>query len=663
MHAPSCALRRHSKMRAYSTLRRAAAILLAMLVLLPAVARADTTSVQTTWRLLDYVAVDYGGAVHDGRVISQAEYTEMLEFTDSAAANIAALPPKGARAQLVADAKRLKAAVVAKESPREVARQARSVAAALLNAYPVPLAPARSPDLARGATLYGQNCASCHGMSGDGRGPDAARLDPPPIAFSDAARARERSVFGLYQVIEQGLDGTAMQSFADLPAADRWALAFYSGRFAFRDTTQGERIWQSDAGVRRLVPDMPTLTAMTPAALGAKIGQPEADAVMAYLRANPQAVTGSGAGSLALARERLEQSFAAYAAGKRQQAGELALSAYLDGFEPLEPLLASRDGALMARIETAMGAVRAAIQKGAPVAEVRHEISALDTLFTDAEQVLAPEQASSTSAFVGALTILLREGLEALLVVIAIVAFLRKAERPEALRYVHAGWVAALAAGGLTWALATYAIGVSGASRELTEGFGSLLAAVILLSVGIWMHGKSQADQWQRYIHAKLSAALSKRSSWFLFGLAFLAVYREVFETILFYAALASQGSGGAVFGGFVTGLVLLAVIAWAMLRYSQRLPIGKFFSYSSALMAVLAAVLAGKGTAALQEAGMLSVTPVSGWPRVTLLGIYPTLQVILMQAAALVIIILGFWYNRRAIEAGRPAKAGNQSA
>src|SRR3546814_14150038 len=85
------------------------------------------------------------------------------------------------------------------------------------------------------------------------------------------------------------------------------------------------------------------------------------------------------------------------------------------------------------------------------------------------------------------------------------------------MRYVHAGWVAALAAGGLTWALATYAIGVSGASRELTEGFGSLLAAVILLSVGIWMHGKSQADQWQRYIHAKLSAALSKRSSWFPF--------------------------------------------------------------------------------------------------------------------------------------------------
>src|SRR3546814_14874484 len=113
---------------------------------------------------------------------------------------------------------------------------------------------------------------------------------------------------------------------------------------------------------------------MTPGACVAEVGQPVAGDGMAFFRANPHAVTGSGAGSLALARERLEQSFAAYAAGKRQQAGELALSAYLDGFEPLDPLLASRDGALMARIETAMGAVRAAIQKGAPVAEVRHEI-------------------------------------------------------------------------------------------------------------------------------------------------------------------------------------------------------------------------------------------------------------------------------------------------
>src|SRR3546814_5169125 len=104
-------------------------------------------------------------------------------------------------------------------------------------------------------------------------------------------------------------------------------------------------------------------------------------------------------------------------------------------------------------------------------------------------------------------------------------------------------WIGALAAGGMTWAIATYVIGISGASRELTEGFGSLIAAVVLLSVGIWMHGKAQADQWQRYIREKLSRALSRQSAWFLFGLAFIVVYREVFEPILFYASLWPKGN------------------------------------------------------------------------------------------------------------------------
>ena len=158
-------------------------------------------------------------------------------------------------------------------------------------------------------------------------------------------------------------------------------------------------------------------------------------------------------------------------------------------------------------------------------------------MLDQAEATLAPETASDASTFLGAFTILLREGLEALLVVIAMIAFLRKAERTEALPYVHGGWVGALAAGAGTWAVATYAIGISGASRELTEGFGSLLAAAILLSVGIWMHGKSQAEEWRRYIREKMHGALSRGSAWFLFGLAFIVVYREVFETILFYAA------------------------------------------------------------------------------------------------------------------------------
>lgn len=196
--------------------------------------------------------------------------------------------------------------------------------------------------------------------------------------------------------------------------------------------------------------------------------------------------------------------------------------------------------------------------------------------------------------------------------------------------------------------MATYAISISGASRELTEGFGSLFAAVVLVSVGIWMHGKSNAESWQRYIREALGKALSRRSAWFLFGLAFLVVYREAFETILFFAALATQGSGSIVAAGAGTAVVLLAVIAWAMLRFSQSLPIGKFFAYSSALVAVLAVVLAGKGTAALQEAGLIDITPVAYIPRIQMLGIFPSLQSLLLQVLALVTLWIGFRYNGR---------------
>ena len=615
-----------------------------------AMAHAETADVQTAWRLLDYMAVDYGGAVSGGRIKSASEYAEMTEFAASVSARLAALPPTPERARLIGGATRLQAVVAAKGSPSQVADLAHGLAADLLKAYPVPLAPAKAPDFVRGATLFAQNCASCHGAAGDGRGPNAVKLATPPIAFTDVTRARQRSPFALYQVIDQGIDGTAMQSFSSLPSDDRWALAFYAGHFAFSDAAakEGERLWKADPSLRQRIPDLTALAGLTPETLAKSMGPEQADAIIAYLRRHPEAVVQQAPGSLDVARGKLAQSLAAYRAGNRHAAQELALSAYLDGFEPLEPMLTARDATLMGHIESAMGEFRASLQQGRPADEVATRVQVLGGLFDDAEAALSPDAASSASTFVGALTILLREGLEALLIVVAMIAFLRKAERPEVLPYVHAGWIGALAAGALTWAVATYAIGISGASRELTEGFGSLFAAVVLLSVGIWMHGKAQADQWQRYIREKMSRALSRQSAWFLFGLAFVVVYREVFETILFYAALWTQGNGGMMLAGAGTAILLLGLIAWAMLRYSRDLPIAKFFAYSAWLMAILTVVLAGKGVAALQEAGIIDIAPLAGGFRVSMLGIFPTLQSMGAQLLMLVAVGGGFVLNRR---------------
>ena len=621
--------------------------------------------VQTIWRLLDYVAVDYPEAVHDGAVVNQFEYAEMQEFSATVRERLAQLPAHPATEQLASQALDLETAIAAKAAPADVESKARGLAEALLQAYPVPRAPDRAPDLAGAAALYQQNCASCHGATGAGDGVAAAGMDPPPIDFTDAVRARQRSVFALQQVIEQGLEGTAMVSYAHLPQDQRWALAFYIGQLAFpaEGVARGEALWRERADVRAAVPDLAAVVQVLPAGL-AGLEQPLADDITAYLRRQPAqaaavALAGQGdGGTLALARTRLREGVQAYAAGDAGLARDKVLSAYLDGVEPVEPLLGTRDAQLLVEIESAMAAVRAGIGEGAGVEDVRALASSAETVLDRAEQVLEGEDsAGATTAYFGALTILLREGLEALLIVIAMIAFLRKAGRSEAMPYVHSGWIGALVAGGATWAAATWLVEISGASREVTEGFAALFAAVVLVSVGIWMHGKSQADAWQRYIREKLSHALSKGSAWFLFLLAFVVVYREAFETVLFYAALWSQGHHAMIMAGAATAVAALAVIAWMMLRYSRRLPFGTFFAVSAALVAVLAVVLAGKGVAALQEAGWLSVSLIAGGPRIDLLGIHPTVQGVGVQLAVLGVLLAGFDWNARNARAALAAR------
>ncbi|KZX52495.1 iron permease [Qipengyuania flava] len=623
-------------------------ILLALALCLSVTANAEEPDVRTTWRLLDYIAVDYASAVSEGRVADEFEYREMVEFSDVVARQIAALPDTKDNQALIRRSDQLRALIANKEPAERVGRLARALAASLLTAYPVPLAPSQAPDLDRARTLFAQNCASCHGAAGSAPPAAMQALDPPPIDFTDIDRARQRSAFGLYQVITQGLEGTSMASFASLSDEDRWALAFHAGSIAFEDVAKGERIWREDDGIRQLVPDLETLAALTPESLAEQIGEDRALAVMAYLRANPDAVgQANDAGSLAFVRDTLDRSLSAYRAGNREEARQLALSAYLDGFEPLEALLATRDGGLMREVEQALGQFRAGIESGANPSELQQLRARIDSLLARAEEALAPEAASEISTFLGAFTILLREGIEALLVVIAMIAFVKKSHRFEVLPYVHGGWIAALLAGVATWVLATYFVSISGASREMTEGIGALLAAVILVSVGIWMHGKSQAEEWRRYIQEKMGKALSRGSAWFLFSLAFVVVYREAFETILFYAALWNPQSSGIILAGALSAVALLALIAWAMLRYSRKLPITQFFRYSAILIAILAVILAGKGVGAFQEAGVLSATFIAGLPRLAELGFFPTVETIGAQLLTLLALIAGFRVSR----------------
>lgn len=612
--------------------------------------------VRQLWQLLDYVAVDYSGAVSNGAVISDVEYQEMREFSDSALTQSKALPPHASREQLVTLATQLREAVLQKAEPDKVADLAQRAGNLLLAAYPIPVSPRSAPELAQGQRLYQAQCATCHGTAGGGDGPAAKQLEPKPIDFTDKERARARSILALYQVTSQGVEGTSMPSFKTLPEQDRWALAFYVGSLSFDAGAKerGATLAQNDAKARAALPDLAAVTTTSENALAQRLGREPAADLLAFARSQPQAFAGNQLAGIPLARAQMRASLKAFESGNGTEATRLALSAYLDGFEPLEAALESRNKDLLVDVERNMQLYRSAIS-GKQAEVVATKARELDQLFSQVESELSAGRADATTSFVAALTILLREGVEALLIVVAMIAFLRKAERPEALRYVHGGWIAALAAGGVTWAIATYVVGISGASREVTEGLSSLFAAVVLLSVGLWMHQKSSAGRWQAYLRDKLSAALTQRSAWALFLLAFIAVYREVFETVLFFSALAADGHGSALLAGLAVGLVLLAVIAFIFLRTSARMPIGKFFALSSILVAVLAVVLAGKGISGLQEAGWLNATP-AGSLRMPVLGIYPTLQTMGAQLTVLLAALIGFGFN--AVQAGQRTRS-----
>jgi high-affinity iron transporter len=603
---------------------------------------------QTIHHLLEYVAVEYPQFVQAGKVLDQSEYAEQIEFAGQIREMIEALPENPKRRAQTNQAEELLALIRDKADGARVVAAAHALQSDLIAAFGIPVAPKQAPDLSHAAALYAARCSACHGLKGDGAGPQASALNPPPTNFQDAKRQSARSVFALFNAITLGVQGTPMAPFADLSAEERWKLAFYVSQFAASDAQRerGGQAWQRGEG-RKLFSALPALVTMTPAEAQRQGG--DADAILAYLRHEPAQLEASTRSPIAFSVAALGRSLAAYRAGNADQAYSLAVTAYLEGFELTEASLDNRDRALRTRTEAAMMGYRNAIKAGRPLAEVESDYEAALALLDQAEQQLSGPAASPTANFLSSLIIILREGLEAILVLAAMAAFLVRTNRRESLPWLHAGWVAALLLGALTWVVSSKLIVISGAHREVTEGVTALIAAGLLLYVGFWLHSKANAARWSEFIRARMNSALSRGALFSIALVSFLAVYREVFETVLFYQALwvQSEGSGQtAVLAGFGLGMGALVILAWLIARFSVRLPLGLFFAASSVLLAVMAVVFAGQGIAALQEAGKLAASRVD-FPSIPLLGIYPNLQGLALQLALVTIIIVGFAYLR----------------
>jgi high-affinity iron transporter len=439
--------------------------------------------------------------------------------------------------------------------------------------------PARAPSLERGAVVFRERCAECHGESGRGDGPKAKQLEgPPPANLTDAEIMGGTTLLEIFRRVAIGVPGTAMPEFAeDLTAEDRWAVAAYVGAMQYG----GSATAATFAAVRRQV-----------------------DSALAL------------------------------------RSDKIAFDAYLT-FEQVETEVRAKNAGLASDLETTFGWLRTRAAR-ADDAERRAIRERLLAGLERAERVVA-DRPSPMNLFVASFFLLLREGFEAILIVAALMTFLAKAGVSERRRDVARGAWLAVGASVLTWILVELLFQITPGQREAIEGFTMVLAAAVLFYVSYWLLSKIEAAKWTAFVRGKMQSALSSGSGMALTAVAFLAVYREGFETILFYKALfmSAGASSVPVIGGIAAGAVGLVAVYVLINQLGLRVAMKPFFAVTGVMLYYMAFVFAGKGVAELQGAGLVPLTVIENAPRLPMLGIYPTVESLAVQGVLLVLALV----------------------
>lgn len=346
----------------------------------------------------------------------------------------------------------------------------------------------------------------------------------------------------------------------------------------------------------------------------------------------------------------LEEALMLYCKGEQQRAKGIVSSAYFDVFEGkgLEALLATRSSRAKIEMESIFGKIISLMRTGASQDQVEQEFQRLITRLGEAAKLLEIEEPSPWRALLNSLFIILREGFEAILIISALTAYLIKTGNDNKVKVVYQGAGLALLASIFTAFLIQSIFVQNPAGQEIMEGATMLLAAIVLFYVSYWLTSKAEAAKWMAFIQEKVKVSLSQGSLFALGFTAFLAVYREGAETVLFYQALLASGEGldtGLIWLGFLLGSGTLAGVFFIFKLGSVRIPIRLFFTLTSIFLYYLAFSFTGQGIIEFQVGGLISATPVAFIPQIDFLRIYPTVESLTCQGILLAAALLAMAY------------------
>jgi high-affinity iron transporter len=352
------------------------------------------------------------------------------------------------------------------------------------------------------------------------------------------------------------------------------------------------------------------------------------------------------------ASKQVDQALAAVKSGDRQKAYTLARSAYLDHYEYVEIPMRLRDPNQVLDTEFKFAKFRNDIRDGAPLGQIRTDVADVRAGLVASDRTLATKGVAAPAiAFGFSFAILFREGVEAVLLIAILLGSLSAGSAQNFKRPLGLGVAAAVAATGVMWLLTTVVINIAPVNREVLEAITALIAVVVLVAVSFWLVSRLEHKRRQEFMRARLASAMAAGTTLAFAGLGFTAVFREGFETVLFYQALSlfAEGLGLWVALGAVAAALALGGVGYAILKAGKQLPLKPMLVTGASILLLLSVAFAGNAVRSLQSADLMQATPVD-WPRLPvflaeLTGIHPTREGLAVQLAMLIVFVAGAAY------------------
>ncbi len=570
--------------------------------------------------MLNIAAKEFEEGVEGGKIVVAPEYEESMVFLQQATNRFARISPE------ISDPQKIKIIenrfinlmnlIKDKVDSQVIWKKVNDINSELLTTFNIEInkIPITPVSLANGKKIFENNCAVCHGIKGNGDGPMARQFDPSPAVLSDPKLTGDKNTIAYdnFEVINVGIANTAMMGWAGvLTETQIWDVTYYLRTFS-----------------------------------NVNLKLPPVNIELASVEESENVKEGLAEQVVNEAQDILENSLTAYKADQIEDAVELAFDAYL-AYEKIESNLITKDRDLGVSLESAFSRYRGEIKRNAPIdlVESLHKEIILDL---SKGLVLLKDKVGFTGMFFQSFSIIVREGFEAILIIAALIAFLNKSRNQARIKSIHIGVVVGILASFATAYIIHEILHLSMASQEVLEGWIMLIAVAVLFSVSYWLVSKIDNKRWQEYINKQMRGAISKGSAFTLGSVAFISVYREGFETVLFYKALFlyADSTTQGIIPGFLAGCVVLAGVFYLINTLGMRIPLKWFFGFTSVLLYYMAFTFMGKGIHELQMGEQISMTSANFLPSLSWLGMYPTWETFIGQAVLFGAFVFALFYT-----------------